>query len=427
MMQLRSKELIAFVTYSIVKSIGFITPLILSNKLIIQDYGNYEYALNLASIFSMFVGFGVASSLPYFLLTRKKPKYIEVHRIQTVVMGIILLCALGLYFIMPNANIMIFLTAIITISLVFYSNLATIYKITERPAFASVAESVPNLSVLFAILLLTFLSLNLNLQSIMLAIAVSAFCLSIVEATKIDWRFKAFKNNLLRFTKSFKFGAPLIFNSSLMFILVSGPRLVSGQFFSITEVAVYSFFYRLAFAVLIVHQLLVTIFFKKMYQLENNAIDNYFTKIITAIFLIGVTLFFALPPILDKYFVLMQQYHLTYLNIYLALTIQMVLWASIAQLEMIITRELLSPYFLKLMIVIVGCWLGVAFIVSELNLLTLTFLCRVQVIFFFIIFFKQIQLLRKRQIVLHKMKISGSILFILYIVSDRFISNYFLV
>jgi O-antigen/teichoic acid export membrane protein len=423
-MRLKRNGLIALAIYAIAKTIGFATPLILSNSLNIHDYGSYEYALNIASICSIFAGFGVSGALPYFLLTRNKHKYIEVHRIQVVLMGSILVGISVLFTRMSNVQIIVFLIPVLTIALVCYSNLAIIFKIKERPAFSSIAEAIPNLSICLAIIFLSFLKLHIDLKWIMFAVGFGCLSLSFVEATKLVWNLKAFQNNVLRFSACVKFGTPLILNSLLMYVFISGPRLVSGPYLSLTEVGVYSFFYRLAAAVLLVHQLVITIFFKKIYQLENNAIDNYFAKIMFGIFCVGLLLFLILPPVLDDYFVLMQNYHAKYLNVYLTLAIQMVIWAATAQMEMIINREKLSSRFLIFLIVIVGCWFGAAIIAGQLHFITLIALCRTQILFFFMIFLAQIHILKSHHIKLHITKLFGLAIFISYLFADRLISTY---
>lgn len=417
-MQKKKHLVIAIATYILAKFFTFIMPLALSNSLFIKDYGIYEYATNLAAIVSMFLGCGIVGALPYFLLTRNKQKYIQVHYFQQSVMGLLLIAVASVYFLIPNFSLTYLLIITISISMVGFGNKSTIFKIKSKPAMSSITEAIPNFLLLLIIIVFYLTNSKISLLWVLISYGLSAVALSLLEACKQHWTKKNIRHTISRLSSCVKFGSPLVLNSLLMFGLVSGPRLISGIYLSMTEVGVYSFFYRIAFSALIVHQLTITIYFKKLYQLENKLVDRYFCRIILGIFLLSLCLFLFLPNLLSDHFILMNLYRTTYLNIYFALAIQMVLWAATAQLEIVVNREALSSKYVKILMPLVLGWFVIVGISAHLKMVNLINLCRFQLAFFFIIVMAQIWLISQKNILMPKAISLVFSLFIFYILVD---------
>ncbi len=410
-------------------SVGFVAakaavlllPLMLSKIWSLRDYGMFEYAVAWGGLLAVPLGVGTTGAVPYFLLQRRKPKYQGAFGLHSLLIGLSLLLTTAAY-VMLGFNPTTYAVLLVTGILVVQGIRAMVYKVENAPVRASLMESGIYVVLLLFAASLASIGTRLNLRFFLIALNLYALLLVATSVQRSFWD-GAWRNHIRRYRRAITFGVPIVFTSAAIIFLVSSSRLLAGKLFSLEAVGTYSFFLRISSPVVLVHNLLTTIYFRKLYQSGAKALDLYFSLILFGVFVLGILLFLVVPPLLGPHFPLLHDLHGSSLSIYFLLSIQMVFWIGIALAEAIIYRQNRANEFTRVLAGMIVMLLAATGVLKLSGLLTLLRLAQLQMGAMFLAFLAQIFILRRSGVPLIRTPAIAAVIIAVYLVCLPFFSS----
>jgi O-antigen/teichoic acid export membrane protein len=394
------------------KSAVFFAPLLLLHAVGVREYGVFEWALAWATPLSLFFCFGAAGSLPYFVLKRDLPVYLGIFRLYGIPSMLLLVCGAvaawkGWF---PLSGYLAFLVTIIFVLQTVY---ATLYRTLGFPAMTSLSESGNYVIIVLFLVALLALHRSTSVRAVAVLLTVYAFALAAHSLAKVQWTHR-WTHQFKRLRQVLRFGFPLIFSAFLMALLTSSGRLMAGHFFSMEAVGTYSFFMRITSSVILIHQLMNTLIFPRVYRSGNRQLDLYFSALMGTILIVAIGVFYILPHILGGFFPLLRQMHDQDRSIFYVFCFQMVFWAGTAMLELIITRETMAKYLVGVLACCVTALLGGLQLLHHFGALTLLRLCQLNMSCMCLCFAIQLAMLWHRGLRMRFLAIAGTVFYIGY-------------
>jgi O-antigen/teichoic acid export membrane protein len=292
----------------------------------------------------------------------------------------------------------------------------------EAPERASVAESGIYVVLFLVAVPLAVLGRTLNIKLLLITLNLYALFLVIVSLMGF-WPVRYWRGQLVRYGQAVRFGSPIVLTSACIVFLASSSRLLAGKFFSIEEVGIYSFFFRVTSPVVLIHNLLTTVYFRKLYQSGERSLDTYFSLILMTAFAAGLFLFVAVPPVCHGYFPLLRHLKGENLGVYWLLVAQMVFWVAMGLAEFIIYRQDQATKFSLILMGTIGSLLAGSFLLKFVGRLTLLTLSQVQLGGLFLTVLAQVLLLRRSGIRLIKTPILVVAVMGIYLFGTHFLAS----
>jgi len=401
------------------KATVFLGPLMLSAALGVREYGMFEYALAWATPLAVFLEFGCVGALPYFVLKRKWPVYMQVfylHVMLTAVLVVVgnVVCA------SLHLGYATYLSVLATCAIAMQVIYAVAFKVWGKPARASISES--GLYVVLASVTGVYATFHWKLNLNVLLIAFNCYAAALVVPSFLAFHWSCrWPHTLRRYGKAIRFGFPLIFTTMFMGFLTSSGRLLVGKFLTMQDVGVYSFFFRISAGVVVLHQLLLTILFSKLYQSEGKHLDKYFSTMSSAIFVLTMALFLSTPHFLGYFFPLMRDLKPGYLPVYYALATQMVFWVCTANAEFIIYRQNLAARFWMMLVGMIALLLTGTVLLKVTGTLTLLRLCQLHMVCIYANCLAQMYLLRCHGVRLSRMAVVTTAVMVFYAMTQALV------
>lgn len=406
------------IVFGFIKLNAFTAALFLSNFVDdTADYGLFEYALSIGLILSIPLNFGLQGAYPFFNLKSRRKGFKSVFYFHSLTisgfLGICFVINRYVYTLMPDKLAFALLIGGIIAMQVM---LSAILKSHEK--------------IFPAVFLDGGLFLVLNLYNLWLYSTGTTLDFSILELifgiyliflfSLHSYRFLQTKRDFswANYRESMQFGKNLLVSSFLIICLTGSARIFIEYFLDMEQVGIYAFYFRFAAAVVMIHQVINIVFFKKMYQAPPATLDKYFSIFLVFILIVGSVLLFLVPLVFKGSLRLLdetwQEYHL----LYAILSFQMVFWICMALNENILYREELSnkmnSWFLGLFLAMGG---GIYLLHSQnqLNLFNLTLINSICLVLACEV---QFMLLRRRQLSFAKTRtlnlIFGAILLLIF-------------
>jgi O-antigen/teichoic acid export membrane protein len=391
------------------KATVFLLPLILSRSWSLHDYGLFEYALAWGTLVAVPLGVGMSGAIPYFLLKKGMSDYLSAFRLHSLLMGAFLFF-MTLAYLSIGFNLTVYVTGFISGVLVIQSIRSTLCKVNEAPARASVLESGIYVFLFILVVLLWLMKIRFSFPLFVVGLNVYGLLLVLSSLRGFRW---AEGRDLKLYRQTVEFGIPLILTSASIIFLVSSTRLLAGKLFSMEAVGIYSFFFRLTSPVILVHSLLTTIYFRRLYEAEQRALDRYFCLILTGILCLSLVLLAIIPKLLVPYFPLLERLR-QHFGIYLVLSIQMVFWTAIALAEVIIYRQEQARKFAVVLVGTIGALLLLIMLFKINGILNLLTISQLQMSSMYLAFLGQMYLLRESGVRLFKTSLFATCVFGLY-------------
>lgn len=337
---LNKNRILFFFSFSLSKGIVFLVPLFLADLLSKEDFGILEYALaGVGMLVNSIIDLGASGSYPYFVLKQKN---------KNIAKGFILHGLwLNVFF---TINQILYFSGFYHIEIYMAFNIS--YVIANQLFYASqlkthekINKSVILNSGIYIVLLFFILGSIANLILIdiktiswgVFSYATFIFLYNLYRFIKVD------KEGILNaYLTILKFSIHILISSILLFTITVSGRILTEYFFDFAEVAVYGFYFRLAAVTVMIYQVVVIMFFKKIYTSKPVILDMYFTYFFIFLFVISIFLDF-LAPYTVPYF--SDFYETTYQenkNLFKILIFQMIMWISTGLVSNIIDREKLA-------------------------------------------------------------------------------------
>ena len=166
-------------------------------------------------------------------------------------------------------------------------------------------------------------------------------------------------------------GLPMMAGGLLLFAITGAPRLLVGQFAGLEALAVYAFAARINLVLLLGHQILMTAFFARIYQMDTGRADRLFAAVLAGLILLA-TLLGAVWPWLSGWMPVAVPP-----LIFALVAVQTILWIASAMLEMLVNREGLAGSAARWTALIAGLAIGGLYLASTRMQLDLAILCGV--------------------------------------------------
>jgi O-antigen/teichoic acid export membrane protein len=386
--------------FALAKSSMFFAPILLAQSIGVHDYGSFEYALAIASVCSMLLGLGLAGSIPYFLLHRKKVQYALVFRFHLLIMGVLQIAGSIAYAfgVLPLNH---YLPLTIVTVLVVQTLDATVHKVHGRLVISSFYDSGMYILLFVVVVIARLAGIPPSLPQLALILSMYVLALVSVHLQPLirgwSWRYDP-----RRYFKALKFGLPLIGATALMGLLASSGRILSARFLDMESVGEYSFFFRLAGAVLVLHQLVTTVFFRELYTADRDHLDGYLAVILVCILACSLTGYLILPFLLAPFFGILRNLQVTGMPLYYLLCFHVVLWIAMALAELLTTREALASRTLWLLAAANAIFTLGALAMHVAGVLTLIRLAQLHLLIVFAVVMGQLGLLQTKGIKLRR-------------------------
>lgn len=368
-----------FSVFSVAKATVYFVPLLLADVLSEHDFGVLEYALaGLGFIVNALINLGVPGAYPYFILKQKQYSInsgFVLHPIWLLVLFITNQIAF-FGFNLSLAFYIAFNLSYIIANQIFYS---TQLKSHERASAAVIIDSG-----IYIVLLLGYLCHLLGVFNLNIAVLnYFIFWYAILYVTMALYRcFKHYKNDsFLNYKTILRFSVNIMLASFLIFLITTSGRILVEYFFDFKQVGVYAFYFRLAAIVVMIHQVVNIVFFKKMYTFKAEVLDRYYYLFFLGIFSLSILAFCVTPyvvPYVSSYF---NDTYLEHKGLYFIVSGQMVMWIATALNANIINREnVVFKNNIKFLILVIISILLFYFLQDKLTLSLLTF-CHFSIVF----------------------------------------------
>lgn len=335
--------------YLITKATAFFAPMMLARALGVERYGEIELALAWGTPCAVLAGVGLTASVPYFLLKLKQPasrRVFYLHILWTTVLLTAAAVVASWY-----GHVVVALVLLITGIFAAQNILSSMLKTFAQPAAASFLE-VALYCVLF-LYLIVFLALRHPLDMQLCYEAILGTSIAFIGTTAyLLVREPVIAPNAGLYTATVRFGLPVILTSLLNTVLLSGGRILLGLFLGVREVGIFSLLFRMSAAAVVVHQLLVSVIFPKLYQGNERLLDRYLLAIQSAVLAAALSVWLVGWPIGLHLFPALRGDPGIH-RVMLVVALQMFYWCSSAQVEFILYRENLAKHY--------AVWLSSAF------------------------------------------------------------------
>ena len=346
-MRLDIKSESAFlISFGLAKLIAFIGPFWIASNTSIEFYGTIEFALNLAVWTAMILGLGVSGSIPLRVL-----EYEDGSVIKAVSFFIFVVSLLGLVTGAVGSlffdSLLIVLCGLLTVTSSFQQAVAAYLR---AMSFRKLTPWVENFSINSAVLSV-FVSYYIGgrvdvdsikgIYAICLAICLTSGCFLLVN----------YKGVLASYFKSIELGVPMLINGLVMLAACNSGRLYIGVWLGMSEVAIYSFAFRISGVLLVLYQMINLRYFKRLYLASSESIGKAYFSITAFLSLVGSIMILAYyfwgqnitPEVLPFNDLLL---------IIPIITTHTLLWILTAMLELRINRYGLSNKSFKFLIAI---------------------------------------------------------------------------
>lgn len=341
-----------FLSFAVSKGLVFLTPLLFAEILSIESFGVLEYALSgLGFVLNTLLNLGVPGSYPYFILKKKKINIRNGFSIHPLWLLLVFIVNTILY-LFEAFDEQIFLAmniAFVISNQIFYS---IQLKSHEKSALAVVLDSG-----VYLVLFISYIIFKLKIVTISIpAINCIIFMYGVYYAFLGIKNFsKALKKNILAHYKLIlRYSKNLLIASFLIFLITSSGRIVVEWFFGFDKVGIYGFYYRLAAIVVMIHQIINITYFKKIYTVKPQILDNYFARFFAFIYGFSIVFYYSSPIVMNSLSTFFRETYLDNSAVFFILSSQMVVWIASALNSNIIDREnLMKPNNIRFMILVV--------------------------------------------------------------------------
>lgn len=362
--KLSSKKLLYFIfIFAFVKGLVFFAPLAISN--VINDsnkYGELEYGINMGNLLVNFMVFGLHGAFPYYNLKLKKEGYHSIFYFHSF--SILIVCFLISFFLFftNKLSFQIILSVTIGFILSLQQILSSVQKSQNKITLAVIIDGGIYLVIILMYLSVQVLYFKYSFYLLFNFLVLYAMLIFSIFVHKFFLHKSDF--SLERYKESLTFGSPLIISSFTTIALLGSTRIYIEYFLNTKDVAYYSFYFRLAASVVMIHQIINIAFFRKIYEAIPETLDKYFSMFIFIISILSMVSYLILPSLVISYFSIMKESFDNMKPLYFILSIQVVFWICNALNENIIIRENLAGDFNKWIITII---LSMIFIMWVLN------------------------------------------------------------
>ncbi|WP_026869849.1 lipopolysaccharide biosynthesis protein [Inquilinus limosus] len=397
------QAMLFLLAFALGKGSAFFGPLLLSQIMTVQDYGTAELGLSIGLIAAQLLSLGVPGAIPQLVLIRKDDHVLDLLFFVTASIGLIGLGFAAIAYAVSGPLLHVF--AGVAIAGAGAQLTASVFYRAKGRRFGILVADNLALYVFLIVGALVFAALRqVPLWAVIIgcgavSLGLTLFALAGLVRT-IRPRF------LAAHVDARKMGFFMMVNSLVYFAIVSSSRILVGWFLSVEAVSIYSVCLRTAAAIFLVHQLVTTVHFAKLYESSAGWFDRYYLKLLAvtmagaAVILAGFELFGdRLLPAWTAYFPQMSQ-------LLPIVCMQTIWWVSLAQVELRINRALISRQATMWLLTSAALMVAALAVLQAFGLLTLPVAALVFACTLFVALQAQLALLWRHGEALPRMRIA---------------------
>jgi len=284
-----------FISFGLAKGFAFIAPIMLASFVSDKVYGTLEFYLSLSVLGGMIIGLGVPGAIPIQIVRNKEPR-INALALWLLIIVAILIFFVGVIFTVFDIPISSYILILALIFLTFTQQICS--PLIKSQTYSAASPWMDNLA-------LNVLVLSMFLGMIFIDVAyisdfeipilcfLSVTIFFIVVAIKRWCFFISFLEFFRVYKKTISIGFPILLNGIVMLLVFNSTRIYLGMGYEASDVANYSFVFRVLGAGVVVYQLFFILFFKEVYSSGNNMISRYCNALIPVVVFVIHCLFLA--------------------------------------------------------------------------------------------------------------------------------------
>lgn len=285
-----------FANFGLSKAAAYFAPLFLAAYLDSSSYGIIEYAWSWAALTATLLTLGIPGALPQLSLLRRPVPASDIMMLCIAGPGALLTAAAFAMVIAHSPAQAVVMSActvaLAQVTLTSYTrtfshrNLALWFE-----GLSIYGMTVVALCVAFAGLggLASLAILSTVLSAILVTVALTLFARE--EQAEL----------MIRLRRAIRIGLPLLaFTLSSIWASVSG-RLYIGAFLPIEDLSVYSVDFRIASALLILHSIIATGIFARLYSMSSRLYDRFLSLYLAVIALLAVAMIATFPLLVGHF------------------------------------------------------------------------------------------------------------------------------
>jgi O-antigen/teichoic acid export membrane protein len=280
-----------FGNFGLSKAAAYLAPLLVAARLDSSTYGVIEYAWSWSALLATLLTLGIPGAVPQLSLLRRPVPVIDIMALCIAAPGAVLATAalLTLSFVDTPARAVVLAVGAIALPQVVLSSYARTFS---RRNLASWVEGLSIYTIAAIAICLGFAGLaRVELLGVATSI-VSAIL--VVVALILLARLKQ-TEFFARLRSAIWLGLPLLaFTLASIWASVCG-RIYIGAFLSIEDLSIYSVDFRIGSALLIIHSIVATGLFARLYRMRSRLYDRFLSTYLVAIAIIGVVMIALFP------------------------------------------------------------------------------------------------------------------------------------
>lgn len=283
-----------FANFGLSKAVAYLAPLVLAAYLDSSSYGVVEYAWSWSILVATLLTLGIPAAIPQLSLLRRPVPVSDIVTLCVAGPGALLTVAAVIAMAVAGspAQAVVFSACTIALAQVTLSSYSRTFS-HRNLALWFEGLSIYGMTVVALGLALTGLTGFLPLGILSTFVAT----LFLITALILFARLKQ-AEFMVRLQSAVRIGLPLLaFTLSSIWAAVSG-RVYIGAFFPIEDLSVYSVDFRIASAMLIVHSIVGTGLFARLYNMPTRLYDRFLSLYLVALAILALLMVLVFPTIL---------------------------------------------------------------------------------------------------------------------------------
>lgn len=384
-----------FTLFGLLKSLVYFAPLIMSQIITENNYGKFEYSLNLGQMLMGFISVGFSGAYAYFITKQNKHELKSVFHFHFLLLvGLTVLTTLIFPSLLNNA---LFSGIIIGLMLANQLIISTIKKLEGKNL-----QSITIDSILYILLALYLAYIYLSNSPfifelwnvlLLLTLLLNAF---FYHFKKIDFS-ELFIPKY--FVKVYSFGALMLIAAPLVALNTASTRIFIEHFFDLEAVGKFSFYFRITSFTLIIYRVVTILIFRRIFTHDFKTLDKYYWKISLFVVTTNLLILLILPIFLDEFLTNFDKntpYNYTLL--FISCGFHVIFWINTAMMEPIFQRENLLKTFIGIHLVGATIFTGTLFGLDHFYQLSLELISLINVFSLSFIFLLKIYFLARNNI-----------------------------
>jgi O-antigen/teichoic acid export membrane protein len=330
------KIAVYFANFGLSKAAAYLAPLVLAAWLDSSSYGIIEYAWSWSALTATLLTLGIPGAIPQLSLLRRPVPVADIMALCVAVPGAMLAAAAAVALIVAGspASAVILGACVIALAQVTLASYSRTFS-HRNPALWFEGLSIYGMAVIALGLAWTGTTGLLPL-GIVSTLAAAVF---VIGALTLFARLRQTELKT-RLQSAVRIGLPLLaFTLSSIWASVCG-RIYVGAFLGTDDLSVYSVDFRVASALLIVHSIIATGLFARLYAMPSRQYDRFLSVYLAAIALLAVAMIAAFPLLISTFrFRSIGTDNIpTAVNLFPIVMLQVYAWGAWASLEMRLAR-----------------------------------------------------------------------------------------